>query len=132
MDKITYLKFLDGLSLSEYQDYLEAVWREDIELNEAHEKWLAEHLESKKRDKVAHYAKIFILLLALLATVPAYEGPIRRIVESLSDVEESDSYALMWVTKEDDLVCPICAPLNGKIIGQIGRASCRERVSDYV
>jgi HK97 family phage major capsid protein len=118
MDKITYLKFLRDMNPAQLKDYLEAVWREDIIINEAYELWMEEYLREVKIRKIAVYASIFLLLLALLAAVPEYDGPIKRLSEKLGPPEVPQDYDLMWITELDEKVCPICAPLHGLIISE--------------
>ena len=70
MDKIEYIKFLESLSRRALEDYLENIWKEKIDINEAQEKWLTEYIQDQKWERAERYVKIFILLVALLSAVP--------------------------------------------------------------
>jgi len=119
MDKIEFIKFLDKMDRSQLEDYLEAVWRQEIELTPWQEIELTSRLRREQQAIPESYTKIYILMLALILTVPEYDGSVKRVLDALPEPPVPWQYDLMWVTHpEKGEVCEKCAALEGKIYGR--------------
>lgn len=117
MDRLEFIKFLDSKSTSELQDYLEAFWHGDVELDLWEEQTLLDRIQKLKVEKVEDYVIVWLVLLALINIDDGKTTPITSIFNKLSTPTLSDEYDLIWVTKNDGDVCELCDPLDGKIYG---------------
>ena len=115
---IDFIAFLDTMSQGELQDYLESFWRGDFELTDQEEWHLTERIRRDKVDAPEEYTKVWLLLFALILAVDAgVITPITGIFNRLTDPALLQEFDLEWETLEDEKVCPICQPLDGKIWG---------------
>ena len=116
MDPLEFTKFLDSMDRQQLEEYLEAVWRKEIEITPEQEWHLLERLRTEQEAIPESYVHIYILLLALIVAVPAYDGPVKRILDALPEPPVPWQYDLMWYAQAD--ACPKCAALDGKIYGR--------------
>ena len=116
MEQIEFIRFLDSLDQAQLQDFLEAVWRGDVELTLWEENELLSRIQRERVNIPESYAHIYILLLALILAVPEYNGPVKRILDALPEPPVPWQYDLMWTTEPG--ACEKCLALEGKIYGR--------------
>jgi len=114
---VEFIKMLDSMSTAELQDYLEQYWHGDFELTPQEEWHLVERIRKLKVDQMERYIIIWVVLLALVSIDAEKVTPITSIFNRLTEPDITGPYDYIWVTEGDDDVCPLCAPLNGKIYG---------------
>ena len=117
MERVEFIQFLDKMSQGELQDYLEDVWRGEVTLTEWEENQLVDRIRRLKVEDIAKYTMVFLVLLAIAQIDAEKKTPITAIFNSMDEPEIDGEWDYMWVTKGDDKVCPICSPLDGKILG---------------
>ncbi len=114
MDPIEFQKLLDGMSLSEMQDFLEDIWHGKIGVTFEQEEILKQHIKLMRVNKTEKYIMVWLVLLAMFLIDAGKVTPITGIFGSLPEPEPTDEFDLIWVTEGDIDVCPLCTPLEGK------------------
>lgn len=117
MGKIEFIRFLDKMNQNELQDYLEEVWRGNVELTDWQYEVLLDQLRQLKAQDIAVYTMVYLVLLSLVEIDGEKVTPITPIFNGMPEPELPQEYDLVWRTKNDGKVCPICSPLDGKIYG---------------
>jgi len=131
-----YRRYLESLSQAELQDLLEAIWRGENDATPEQIEEIKSHLRKTKTEELAKYVAVWLVLLTLAKiTIQAKKNKeddgeevssakkrggafILSLARTLPEPTPPADYDLVWITKGDDKVCPICRPLHGKVWGR--------------
>ena len=126
---------IDRMSREQLLDHVEAIWRGEITITDLEREQLKQEILNRKALSMGDYVQFYAVLLSLVEITrqaQAKKDPDKKLTTAqlmgaalvmylyrdLPKPEPPIEYDLMWVTVGDDRVCPICAPLNGQILGQ--------------
>ena len=130
-----YLEKIKRFTREQLLDHVEAVWRGEETITDLEREQLKEEILYRKSTALGDYVQFYAVLLSLVeitrraqanadpdkkltAAQLAGAALVMYLYRDLPRPEPPQEYDLMWVTRGDDKVCPICAPLNGMILGQ--------------
>ncbi len=130
-----YIERLQRMTREQLLDHVEAIWRGEETITDLEREQLKMEILLRKEKALGEYVTFYAVLLSLVRITreaQAAADPDKKLTASqlagaalvmilyrdLPKPDPPQEYDLMWVTRGDDKVCPICAPLNGMILGK--------------
>ena len=131
-----YLERLQGMSRDQLLDHVEAVWRGEETITDLEREQLKEEILLRKALDSGNYVIFYGVLLSLVEITrqaQAKKDPEKKLTLAqlagaalvmylymeLPKPYFEPGFDYIWVTEQDDKVCPICKPLHGVKVNEL-------------